>query len=137
MSKSAVEVTLNYVHQVWPQVEKYLAESVKYSNGDLSLEETKVHVTSGAWALIIAVDEEYKVHGAATISYYNRTNDRVAFVTNIGGRLLADRALFSQFCDILKRNGATCIEGTVRDSLMRLWARLGAQKKAISIKIPL
>lgn len=137
MSWHVIEVPVQYVHQTWPKVEKFLLDSVKYSHGDLTIEETKLHVTNGNWSLLIAVDAENNVKGASTVSYYNRTSDRVAYVTNIGGRLLADKETFAKFCDILKANGATCIEGAVRDSLVRLWARLGAQKKSTTVYIPL
>lgn len=131
------EVPLNFVNRAWSAVEPFLAASVQYSNGELTLDETKVYVTQGIWQLYIASNEEGVVSGAATVHYLNRTNDRVAYVTNIGGRLIAKPEIFSQFCELLRTNGATCIEGTVRDSLMRLWARLGASKKSITVYIPL
>ena len=130
-------VPVQYVNIVWPKVEKFLADSVAYSDNELTLEEVKVYVIQGAWALIIAIDEDHNIHGAVTVSYFNRTDNRVAFVTNIGGKFIAKRELFSQLSDILRENGATCVEGTVRDSLMRLWARLGARKKSTMIQIAL
>ena len=130
-------VPVQYVNIVWPKVEKFLADSVAYSDNELTLEEVKVYVIQGAWALIIAIDEDHNIHGAVTVSYFNRTDNRVAFVTNIGGKFIAKRELFSQLSDILRENGATCVEGTVRDSLMRLWARLGARKKSTMIQISL
>lgn len=137
MSWQAKEVPLDYLHRVWPEIEHYIQNSVEHSDGDVSLDETKIYVMQGTWVLIVAVDESNKIYGAATVTFYNRTNHRVAFVTNIGGKMLANLDTFSQFCDILRSHGATCIEGSVRDSLMRLWARLGARKKANSIQIPL
>jgi hypothetical protein len=130
-------VPVQYVNIVWPKVEKFLADSVAYSDNELTLEEVKVYVVQGTWGLIVAVDEELNIHGAVTVHYFNRTDNRVAFVTNIGGKFIAKRDLFSQLSDILRENGATCIEGTVRDSLMRLWARLGARKKSTMIQIAL
>ena len=130
-------VPVQYVNIVWPKVEKFLADSVAYSDNELTLEEVKVYVIQGAWALIIAIDEDRNIHGAVTVNYFNRTDNRVAFVTNIGGKFIAKRELFSQLSDILRENGATCVEGTVRDSLMRLWARLGARKKSTMIQIAL
>lgn len=137
MSWSVHEVPVEYANKIWPNVEPLLVKSVKHSHGELSIEEVKVNVTRGIETLFVAMDEEGVIHGASTVSFYNRTDNRVAFVTNIAGRLLADQDTFAQFCALLQSKGATCIEGAVRDSLMRLWARLGAHKKTTIIQIPL
>lgn len=137
MSWRVQEVPFEFVNSVWPLVEPFIAKSVKHSNGELSLQEEQVNVVRGLDILYVALDENDEVQGAATVSYSNRTDNRVAFVTNIAGKFLADQGTFAQFCDLLRLRGATCIEGSVRDSLLRLWARLGARKKTSIIQIPL
>lgn len=131
------EVPLQYVNVLWPQVEAFLAAGLKHADGDLTIDEIKVYILQGAWFLVVAVDEENQIHGAATINFFNRINDRVAFVTAIGGRGLFTPDIVSQFSDILRSHGATCIEGTVRDSLVRLLARISARKKSNTVKINL
>lgn len=137
MSWFVQEVPLEYVNKIWPEVEPLLTKSVKHSHGEFTIEEVKVNVVRGFDTLVVAIDEANIIHGVATVNFYNRTDNRVAFVTNIAGRLLADQETFAQFCALLQSKGATCIEGAVRDSLMRLWARLGAHKKTTIIQIPL
>lgn len=137
MTLQVVEVPLAYIHTVWPQVEPLMEASVEHSTGTLTLEETKIRVVDGTWILVVAMTEDNQIRGAATVSFYNRTDNRIAYVTNIAGRMLANTQTFSQFCGILKQHGATCIEGTVRDSLMRLWERLGARKQSNLIQISL
>lgn len=137
MSWRVQEVPFEFVNRAWPLVEEFIAKSVKHAHGELSLQEEQVNVIRGVDVLYIALDDNNQVQGAATVNYFNRTDNRVALVTNIGGKLLADKSTFSQFCDLLRARGATCIEGSVRESLMRLWARLGAQKKTTVIQIPL
>lgn len=130
-------VPIQYVHAVWPSVSGFLFSGLKYADGDLTLDELKMYCVNGAWQLLIATDESKVIHGAATVHFYNRINDRVAFVTSIGGRGLFTPEIVSQFSDILRSNGATCIEGSVRDSLVRLLARIRARKKANTVKITL
>lgn len=137
MNKQVKPVPIEFVNQVWEEVEGFLERSIQYSHGELTLEEVKMRVLDGTWLLVVAIDEADVVHGAATIFFFNRTDNRVAYVTSIGGKLLANLGTFSQFCDILRLHGATCIEGTVRESLMRLWARLGARKKSTIVQISL
>lgn len=137
MNWAAKPVPVEFINQVWEEVEGFLERSVQHSYGELTLDEIKVRVLEGSWMLIVALDADDNVRGAATVSFYNRTDNRVAYVTSIGGKFLANLDTFSQFCDILRMNGATCIEGAVRESLMRLWARLGARKKSTIVQISL
>lgn len=137
MSWHVQEVPFEFVNRVWPLAESFIAQSVKHSNGELTLQEEQINVIRGIDVLYIALDADGQPQGAATVNYFNRTDNRVALVTNIAGKFLADKDTFSQFCDLLRARGATCIEGSVRDSLLRLWARLGAQKKTTMIQIPL
>lgn len=130
-------VPLDMVHRVWDVVVPFIEASNKYSSGELSTEEVKVRICDGTWTLIVAVDQEDRVHGAAVVHFFNRTDNRVAYVTCIGGRLLANTATFSQFCDLLRSYGASCLEGAARKSLTRLWVRLGAREKSINIQFTL
>ena len=129
------EVPLEYVNMVWPSVEGFIASAIPHSGGDITLEETKSYCVNGIWKLLVAVDEANTVHGAATLHFFNRINHRVAFITTIGGKGILTPENFSQFSDILRSNGATCIEGAVRDSLMRMAARFGAKKKSNNIQL--
>jgi len=137
MSWKAKVVPADFANVVWDDVEGFLERSVQYSYGELTLEEIKMRVLDGTWLLIVAIDDSDIIRGASTVTFFNRTDNRVAYVTSIGGRLLANLDTFSQYCDILRQHGATCIEGAVRDSLMRLWARLGAHKKTTIVQIAL
>ena len=129
------EVPLQYVNMVWPSVEGFIASAIPHSGGDITLEETKSYCVNGVWKLLVVVDEANTVHGAVTLHFFNRINHRVAFITTIGGKGILTPENFSQFSDILRSNGATCIEGSVRDSLVRMAARFGAKKKSNNIQL--
>ena len=121
-------VDINYTNQIWPQVEQFIDAALAYQD-DYTLEHAKVFVTNGTWTLIVAIDDDAVIHGAATIMFYNRPNDRVAFVITMGGRLITGSETYAQFTDLLKAFGATYIEGASRASAMRLWERFGLQEK--------
>jgi hypothetical protein len=129
------EVPLQYVNMVWPSVEGFIASAIPHSGGDITLEETKSYCVNGVWKLLVVVDEDNAVHGAVTLHFFNRINHRVAFITTIGGKGILTPENFSQFSDILRSNGATCMEGSVRDSLVRMAARFGAIKKSNTIQL--
>lgn len=131
------EVPIEFIHTVWPSVEGFIASAIQHADGDITLEETKTYCVNGNWTLLVAVDEDHEIHGASTVFFFNRINDRVAFVTTIGGKGIFKPYLFSQFSDIVKSHGATCVEGAVRDSLVRFTAMFGARKKTNTVKIEL
>ena len=135
MAITVQEVPLQYINVIWPSVEGFVASAIPHADGDISLDETKSYCLNGVWKLLVAIDENNTVHGAATLHFFNRLNHRVAFVTTIGGHKIFTPANYAQFSEVLRSNGATCIEGSVRDSLVRLTARFGARKKSNNIQI--
>jgi hypothetical protein len=129
MSLVIRHVPVQYVNQAWHLVEKYINEAQQYCGDDYTLEQIKVYVSSGQWLLVVAADDEGVIHGAATVSFSNYPNDRVAFVTFIGGKLISNKDTFGQFKDLLKANGATKIQGAAREAIARLWSRYGFEER--------
>ena len=121
-------VSLEWVNRTWPSVEKYIASALEHAQGDYTVDQVKSLVMQGQWVLLVAVDEN-GIQGAATVNFYNRPNDRVAFITAIGGKLISSPETFAQLKQVLSRYGATCIEGAARDSIARLWTRYGFSEK--------
>jgi hypothetical protein len=118
------------VAQVWHLVEKFIAKALEFSKGDYNAEHAKVYLANGNWNLFVAVSESGDVKGACTVEFINRPENRIAFVTAIGGRLISDQETFSNFKEVLKTMGATKIEGAARPSIKRLWeTRLGFAEK--------
>ena len=123
------EVPYNLVNRIWPLVEQYIANAVAYSEGEYTADDVRVLVSLGQWSLIVAMDDDNVIHGAATVQYFNRPHDRVAFVTAAGGRLITTKGNAAQLYDIFRANGATTVEAAARDSTVRLWKRMGLEKK--------
>jgi len=122
-------VALEWVNYTWDKVEGFLADALVHSKGDYTVEQVKVFVTQGRWALIVAVDDSGSIHGAATVEFFNRPDDRVAFITAIGGKLVSSADTFEQLRTYAKSMGATAIEGAARESIARLWRRYGFEEK--------
>jgi len=121
-------VDINYVNQIWPQVEKFIAAALEHQD-DYNLEHVKVFVADGTWTLVVALDEEGVMQGAATVQFYNRPNDRVAFVITTGGRMIVNQETYDQFAALLKAFGATYVECAARESTIRLYERVGFKEK--------
>ena len=129
MTLTVRTIHVQNIAQVWPLVEKYIADAQQYCADDYTLEQIKVYLSNGQWILLVAVDEEGAVHGAATVSMFNMPNDRIAFITFIGGKLVSNKDTFSQMAGILKGFGATKIQGAARESIARLWRRYGFEER--------
>jgi len=116
-----------YIHHTWLLVEDYIKLALDYQT-DYTLEHVKTFLSNGTWVLIVAVDDS-GIKGAAVVNFFNRPNDRVAFVVAMGGKLISNQDTFLQFKDLLKTFGATYIEGAARESVARLWVKYGLEEK--------
>lgn len=133
-------VPLELVNQVWHKVVKFIDDAIVQQSGDpdFTLDQVRTYVTSGMWMLAVVVDEDNNICGAMTINYFNRPNDRVAFITYIGGKHIANKESFDSLCTLCKSFGATKIEGAVNDAVARLWNRFGfiEKYKVVEVALP-
>jgi hypothetical protein len=138
MNLKIVPVPTQYVTQMWAQAEPFIKSAEeKFGGAEYTSEQIKVYLTLGQWMLLVAVDENEVMHGAATVSFINYPNDRVAYVTAIGGKLVSNPDTFKQMSDIFKANGATKIQGVAKEAIARLWQRFGFEEKAILVECKL
>lgn len=129
MNLTVQPVDTNYVSQVWPLVEPFIVEALSKGETEDEINYNVHHVqgflTTGAWLLLVIIDENSEVHGACTVSFLNYPIHRVAFITAIGGKLVSNQDTFTQLSKVLKQRGATKIQGFARESVVRLWNRYG------------
>ena len=122
-------VPVQYAAQTWGLVRDFLAESQQYAQDDYTLDQIQMYVCTGQWLLLVATDDEQKIHGAMTVEFVNKPTKRVAFVTGTGGKFIINEETFKQLEDICRVNGATTIECAARDSVARLLTRFGFEEK--------
>jgi len=143
MNLKVQTVDVNYVVQIWPLVEGYLNDALTKDNDApdwsecYNIHHVQAFLTGGIWLLLVAVDEENKIHGAATVSFANYPMSRVAFITLIGGRLVSNKDTFDQLKMILKQRGATKVQGYGRESIVRLWKRYGFEPRTTLVEVKL
>jgi hypothetical protein len=124
-------VLTQYFHQTWPLVEELFSKANKYDAGDYTLEQIKGLLANGSWVLLVAVDEENVIHGAASISFYNMPNYRVGFITAMAGKAIVNEDVYKQVCAIAKANGATRIQCAARESAAKLYKQVGMLERHI------
>lgn len=122
-------VPVQFTAQTWELVRDFLAESQQYAQDDYTIDQIQMYVCTGQWLLLVATDEEQKIHGAMTVEFINKPTKRVAFVTGTGGKFIINHETFKQLENICRINGATVIECAARDSVAKLLARFGFEEK--------
>ena len=121
-------VPVQWVHRTWPMVSAFIEDALKHAKGDYTLDHVQFLLSTGEWTLVVGV-EDGVIHGAATVSLFNRPTDRVAFITTIGGKLVIDDSTFEQVTAIAASMGATALECAARESMTRLLGRYGFEEK--------
>lgn len=123
-----MHVPTEWVPQTWPQVQAHIAAALDFCD-DYTLEEARTLLCTGIWTLLVAVDEDKQIKGAAALHIFNRGCARVAVITAIGGRLISNKDTFDQLKELVKAFGATALEGAAREAIARLWSRYGFTEK--------
>jgi len=118
-------VPVEFVAQTWPLVEKYISSAEKFGGDDYTADQIKVYLAKNLWTLLVAVDDNNQVQGAATVAFQNGPNDRVAFVTTMGGTLMVNEEVLEALKTVLKGFGATKIQGAMHPSMVRLSQKVG------------
>jgi hypothetical protein len=130
-------VPVNYFHQTWPLVEGLFIAANKHDAGDYTVEQIKGLLANGTWVLLVATDEDNKIHGAASISFYNMPNYRVGFITAMAGRAIVNEDVYGQVCSYIKANGATRVQCAARESAARLYKQVGMIERHIIMETKL
>lgn len=137
MTLTVQYVPQNHAARSWSLAEPHIAEAIQYGGEDYTLDQVKLLVNTGQWMLLVATDEDKRVQGAATVNFLNYPNDRIAFITFIGGKLISNKDTFQQMCDILKVHGATKVQGMARPAIARLWSRYGFEERTTLVEAKL
>ena len=124
-----------YVHEKWHLVEGFLADALRHSSGDYTVEHARVYLAEGNWMLLIA-EQDGRVCGAAAVQFFNRPTARVAFVVAMGGHLVTDENSLVGLKAACKEWGATRIECAARESTARLFGRVGFVEKYKIMEVP-
>jgi hypothetical protein len=134
-------VDANNVHQLWPVVRVFIDEALASGDGFpewaacYNADHILQYLVSNAWLLIVAVDEENVIHGACTVSFINYPLYRVAFITTIGGKLISSKNTFEQLKQVLRAYGATKIQGSGKESIVRLWKRFKFEPRNTLVEV--
>ena len=114
-------VAPNFIYDVWKDVESFLNASINVSGGDFTLDQLKFSLGRGEQTLLVSVNEQNVINGAMTVEFINRPNDRVMFITALGGHGIVNDKTFSQVESWAKSQGATKASAWAQEAQARLY----------------
>jgi hypothetical protein len=114
-------VAPNYIFDVWEDIKEYLNASINVSGGDFTLDQLKFILGRGEQTLLVSVNDQDKINGAMTVEFINRPNDRVMFITALGGNGIVNDETFSQVESWAKSQGATKASAWAQKAQARLY----------------
>ena len=114
-------VAPNNIYNVWVGVKEYLNASINVSGGDYTLEQLKLLLSRNEQTLLVSVDEKGVLNGAMTVEFINRPNDRIMFITALGGHGIVNNETFSQVEAWAKMQGATKASAWAQEAQARLY----------------
>jgi hypothetical protein len=114
-------VAPNFIFDVWKDVESFLNASINVSGGDFTLDQLKFSLGKGEQTLLVSVNEQNVINGAMTVEFTNRPNDRVMFITALGGNGIVNDETFSQVETWAKSQGATKASAWAQEAQARLY----------------
>ena len=124
-------VPTNHVQQFWHVAEPLLQKALDKGNGEFTADQLKLLVAQGHQQLLLLMKED-KCVCALTVQWIMYPNDRVAYITYIGGK--NTKAGFEQFKNWAKSNGGTAIQGSTKfESIVKLFNRLYGYKKKYTL----
>lgn len=114
-------VAPNNIYSVWDDVKNYLNASINVSGGDFTLDQLKFSLVRNEQTLLVSVNKENKINGAMTVEFLNRPNDRVMFISALGGHGIVNEETFSQVETWAKMQGATKASALAQEAQARLY----------------
>lgn len=129
-------VPTELVPQVMPLVALHISRGLEHTDS-CTLEHAQVHLSTGSWVLLVAVDDDNAIQGAYVLSFYNEPTARIALIVSAAGTGLAGQDVFDQVKAIAKGMAATKIQVLARESAARLYKRVGLSEKASLMEIKL
>ena len=135
MNLSVKVIPTQLISAYWVQLSVFIEDALRESEStEYNLSNVRNFLDTGAWSAIGFFDDELGLRGAATVTILNHPQERIAFVTTIGGKGLTNEHNWQQLRYICKAAGCSKLQAYSRDSVARLWKQIGFRDRAILVE---
>lgn len=114
-------VAPNYIYQIWGIIEPYFKAANQFGVNDCTIDQLKLQLVSGAQTLLVALDSNDNIMGAAAIAMQSLPNHRVAVISAAGGAGITDLDVVQQVEAWAVAQGATKLRVWAKDAQARLY----------------
>ena len=126
------------VPDFWPQLSPYIEAAFQEAGvTEYGLAEAEQYLHARHWVAVGFFDEDNHMHGALTLCVLTYPHEKMAFVTAIGGRHLTNSDNWEQLRSICRNLGCSKLQAYSRESVARLWKRIGFSHRAILVEADL
>ena len=118
------------IHRLWSEVENWLKTSIQLDNNECTIEQLKGLLARGAQILLVSSCEDSELTGAMAVEFCNYPNERVMFITALGGKGIVNKQTFSQVEEWARMQGATKVIAWAKETQVKLYIqRAGFENK--------
>jgi hypothetical protein len=115
----------NQLPEVWPIVAPMLQRAIDLDPTEITIEQVEYSVRTGKTCLIVWVDSDEGITGAATVDFIDYPRQRVAHVNLMGGKSIVREHVFNQAKEWMKSFGATKAQCWAKGSLVQMYEKMG------------
>ena len=109
------------IHRLWSEVENWLDKSLQTGSGECTIEQLKGLLARGLQVLLVATCEDGELTGAMAVEFSNHPNERVMFITALGGKGVVNEETFSQVEEWARMQVATKVIAWAKKSQAKLY----------------
>ena len=118
------------IHMLWGEVEDWLKTSIQLDNNECTIEQLKGLLARGAQILLVSSCEDSELTGAMAVEFINHPNERVMFISALGGKGIVNKQTFSQVEEWARMQGATKVIAWAKETQVKLYIqRAGFENK--------
>jgi hypothetical protein len=111
-------VPIEFIHQALQKCGNYIEKAMLHAKGECTYDQLKAQMVNGTQQLLLFL-EDTDIVGAVVFHFSNAPNARIFYINAIGGKTTKEHT--EQMFQFAKAHGATCVRGSARESVARLW----------------
>lgn len=131
------QIRPNELPQVWPVAAPLLQKAIDIDPNEVTIEQVEYAVRTGKTFLLIWEEPGEGITGAVTVDFIDYPRRRVAHVNLMGGKGIVRDHVFEEAKQWMRSFGATTAQCWCKETLMRMYEKMGMQSAYHVMRIDL
>ena len=123
----SVEIVLD-TDSVWKDVVGFVDNTVPYAHGEFTTQDVRNGLLVNEYNLMV-IKNDGVIIGAVIFRTCIIADKKTAFFIALAGKNISTSSVWQDITTLLKSLGYTYVEAGMRDSMLRLWSKMGFEKK--------